>query len=148
MNIPISRSITHRHSKTATVRPVLPEPETRCSAIPREELKKRDFFVVEDPKGVRICAEARALGLFARERTVFSCLHELATNRVSNQARGRIYVKLAHSGRSMRLRRFYAEIQDRADGSITVALRNQFNDRLLSGRKYLARVALSGQHTL
>ena len=63
MNIPISRSITHRHSKTATVRPVLPEPETRCSAIPREELKKRDFFVVEDPKGVRICAEARALGL-------------------------------------------------------------------------------------
>jgi hypothetical protein len=71
-------------------------------------------------------------------RALISGLDEFRANRVSNQARGRVYVKLAHSGRSMRLRRFYAEIQDRADGSITVALRNQFNDRLLSGRKYLA----------
>jgi hypothetical protein len=41
---------------------------------------------------------------------LFSCLHEFGTNRVSNQARGRVYVKLAHSGCSMRLCRFYAEI--------------------------------------
>jgi hypothetical protein len=41
---------------------------------------------------------------------LFSCLHEFGTNRVSNQPRGRVYVKLAHSGCSMGLCRFYAEI--------------------------------------
>ena len=85
---------------------------------------------------------------FFEGRTVFSCLHELATNRVSNQARGRIYVKLAHSGRSMRLRRLYAEIQDRAHALIAVPFRNQFNDRLLSRRKHLVRVALPSRHAL
>jgi hypothetical protein len=39
-----------------------------------------------------------------------SRLDKLVTNRVSNQARRRVYVKLAHGGRSMRLRRFYAEV--------------------------------------
>jgi hypothetical protein len=80
---------------------------------------------------------------FSDERTVFSCLHELATNRVSNQARCRIYVKLAHGGCSMRLRRLYAEIQDRAHALIAVPFRNQFNDRLLSRREHLVRLALS-----
>jgi len=53
-----SPAFQNRHCPTSSS-----EPETRCSAIPREELKNETVFVVEDPKGVRICAEARALGL-------------------------------------------------------------------------------------
>ena len=75
----------------------------------------------------------RELGVEHMNEPLFSCLHEFGTNGVSNQARSRVYVELAHSGRSVRLRRFYAEIQDRADAFITVPLRNQSNDRLLSG---------------
>jgi hypothetical protein len=78
----------------------------------------------------------------------FSRLHELATNRVSNQTGGRIYVELAHSGRPMRLRRLYAEIQDRAHALVAVPFRNQFNDRLLSRRKHLVGIALPGRHAL
>src|ERR1700752_4226402 len=78
----------------------------------------------------------------------FSRLDEPATHRVSNQARGRVNVKLAHGGRSMRLCRRYAEIQKRAHALVAVAFRNQFDDRLLPGRKPLARVTLPGRHTL
>ena len=48
----------------------------------------------------------------------------------------------------MRFRRFYADVQDRADAFIAVPLRDQFNDRSLSRREHLVRVALSGQHAI
>ena len=79
-----------------------------------------------------ICVDFGADLAFSCIDEPYSCLHELAANRVSNKARRRIYVELAHSGCSMRLRRLDAEIQHRAHALVAVPFRNQFNDRLLS----------------
>ena len=63
-------------------------------------------------------------------RPPFLCLHELVTNRVSNQTRGRVYVELAHGSRPMRLRRLDAEIEDRAHVLVAVPLRDQLDEIL------------------
>jgi molybdopterin/thiamine biosynthesis adenylyltransferase len=134
MNVRISRVNTLRHFKAATAHYLVrfPEIRTRVAAQAGESSRKTaTLLFVRARQGVRICADFGPHWLF-RKRTVLSCLHEFATHCVSNQACRRMYVKLAHSGRSMRLRRLYAEVQHRADAFIAVAFRNQFNDRLLT----------------
>ena len=114
MNVPISQSTTHRHLKPPllTMEPDLPESGRRPQRnLGRLGRKAATLIIVRDRKASEFSANVRANQAPKHmNEPLFSCLHEFGTNRISNQARGRVYVKFAHSGRSMRLRRFYAEI--------------------------------------
>ena len=115
----------------------LPESAQRVRRNLTRWLESQHLFVVRT--NIFEFAQIFAQLAFFHINEPFSCLHQLAANRVSNQARRRIYVKLAHSGCSMRLRRLYAEIQHRAHALVTVPFCNQFDDRLFSRRKHLVR---------
>src|SRR3982074_1092273 len=107
MNVPISRSTTHRRLKPPllTIWPALPESEEGWSAISRDRPKNRNPIYRPESSSVRILPRCwRERGVEHMNEPLFSCLHEFGTNGVSNQARSRVYVELAHSGRSVRLR--------------------------------------------
>src|SRR5215216_3902582 len=64
-----------------------------------------------------------------------SGLDDIVADGVAHQRRRGVEVQLAVSGRAMRLDRLHAQIEDRRNPLVAMALRNQLHDRAFARRE-------------